>query len=333
MPDSTFRALVLRQNAGSTLSRIEELPVSELPAAEVLVSVAYSSLNYKDGLALAGRGNVVRRYPMVPGIDLAGTVLESRSPRFRAGDSVVMTSCGGGETFWGGYAQLACLSADCLTAVPEGISLRQAAGIGTAGFTAMQCVWALERHGLKPDRGEVLVTGAGGGVGSVAVAILAKLGYQVAAATGRPELHDSLRSLGASRVLDRNAVSAPGKGPLDSQRWVGAIDPAGGETLAGVLRSLASGASVAACGVAGGGELNTTVYPFILRGVSLLGIDSVRCSPELRTELWTRLARDLPAETLDRIIRVVPLAQVPELAAEILGGRVSGRIAIDVTRD
>jgi acrylyl-CoA reductase (NADPH) len=302
-----------------------------LPPGEVLVRVAYSSLNYKDGLAVTGRPGVIRKYPMVPGIDLAGVVEESRSPEFKAGDKVVVTGCGTSETMWGGYAELARLDAEFLVPLPKSMTLKQAAGIGTAGFAAMQSIMALESHGLKPGGMEVLVTGASGGAGSIAVATLANLGYRVAASTGRAELHSYLRSLGASEILDRAAFTAASDRPLETQRWSGAIDNAGGGTLAGLLRSVAIGGSVASVGLAGGAELSTTVFPFILRGVNLLGIDSSRVNNRQRREVWARLARDLPLNLLDRMIAVEPLEKIRELGEQILAGKIHGRTVIEVS--
>jgi acrylyl-CoA reductase (NADPH) len=325
-----FKALLVTREGGQFAAAIRQLEPAALPAGEVLVRVAYSSLNYKDGLAVTGRPGVIRTYPMVPGIDLAGVVEESTAPGFRPGDEVVVTGCGTSETMWGGYSQLARLDAQFLVPVRAGMTLKQALGIGTAGFAAMQSVMALERHGLKPGGLPVLVTGASGGVGGIAVAILAKLGYQVAASTRRPELHAYLRGLGASAIGDSAAVAEPAASPLDTQRWSGAIDNVGGDTLAGVLRSLAMGGSVAACGLAGGAALRTTVFPFILRGVNLLGIDSARVSNAQRREIWARLARDLPMNLLDRMIQVEPIEKVCELGEQILAGKIRGRVVIDV---
>ncbi|HEY2845904.1 MAG TPA: acryloyl-CoA reductase, partial [Bryobacteraceae bacterium] len=243
---------------------------------------------------------------------------------------VAVTGCGTSETLWGGYAQRARLDANCLVPLPQSMTLQQAMGVGTAGFTAMQSVLALEDHGVKPGGKPVLVTGAAGGVGSVAVAILNQLGYKVTASTGRPSLHDYLRELGASEMLDRATLAAPSKRPLESERWAGAIDNAGGDTLAGLLRSMALGASVAACGLAGGATLNTTVHPFILRGVNLLGIDSGRVPNARRREIWTRIARDLPLHLLDRMITVEPLEKIFALGEQILQGQIRGRVVIDV---
>lgn len=329
---STFKALVVNQEDGRFSAAIKEVSRDSLPAGEVLVRVAYSSLNYKDGLAVTGKPGVIRKFPMVPGVDFAGVVEESSVAEFKLGDEVIVTGCGTAETMWGGYAQLARLDPQFLVPLPKGMTLVQAMGIGTAGFTAMQAVMELERHGLKPGGREVLVTGAAGGVGSVAIAILAKLGYKVVGSSGRPELHDYLKRLGAAEILDRAAVAAPSKRPLDSERWAAAIDSVGGDTLAGVLRSVATGGSVAACGLAGGPTLNTSVFPFILRGVNLLGIDSVRVPNARRREIWSRLASDLPLSLLDGMIQVEALEEVFNLGEKILAGQVRGRVVIDVNR-
>lgn len=325
-----FKALLATQEDGKTNVSFREIERDALPAGEVLIRVLYSSLNYKDGLAVTGKPGVIRKYPMVPGVDLAGVVEESTSPAWKAGDSVVVTGCGLSETIWGGYAEFARLDARHLIKLPESLTPRQAMGIGTAGFTAMQCAIALERHGVKPESGDVVVTGAAGGVGSVAIAILAKLGYRVCASTGRSELASYLRSLGAAEIVDRSTLSAPSKRPMDSERWAGAIDTVGGETLAGTIRTLKIGGSVAACGLAGGAALNTTVYPFILRGVNLLGINSVTVPREERLEIWRRLARDLPLPLLDSMIEEVPLDRVIEAGEKILAGAVRGRTVIRV---
>lgn len=327
-----FKALVLDQKDGVVQASLRELPKDSLPEGEVLVLVAYSSLNYKDGLAVTGQGKIVRQYPMVPGIDLAGIVEKSLSPLFNPGDPVILTGWGIGERHWGGYAQAARVKADWLLPLPQGLSLKQAMGIGTAGLTAMLSVMALEERGMKPDGREVVVTGAAGGVGSVAVAILARLGYQVVASTGRPEAHEYLKGLGARRILDRKALSAPSDKPLESERWAGAVDTVGGETLAALLRTMAYGTSVAACGLAGGSRLQTTVFPFILRGVSLLGIESSLAPRERRQAAWARLVLDLPLESLDRMIQVVPLEDIPRLSQDILRGQVRGRIVVDLQR-
>jgi acrylyl-CoA reductase (NADPH) len=327
-----FQALLVTQTDGKFDATIQKLQPEALPPGDVLIRVAYSSLNYKDGLAVTGRPGVIRKYPMVPGVDLAGTVEESSSPNFSAGDKVVVTGCGTSETLWGGYSQYARLAAEYVVPLPGGFNLQQAMGIGTAGFTAMQSVMALEEHGVKPAGREVVVTGAAGGVGSVAIAILGKLGFKAVASSGRAELHDYLRGLGASEIIDRNVLSAPSKRPLDSERWAAGIDNVGGDTLAGLLRSVAIGGSVASCGLAGGAALNTSVFPFILRGVNLLGIDSMRVPNQRRREIWARLAHDLPTNLLDGMIQVKPLAEVFELGEQILEGKVRGRTVIDVNR-
>jgi len=326
----TFKALLATQDAGNFRASIQQLNREELPPGEVLVRVQFSSLNYKDGLTVTGRPGLIRRFPMVPGIDFAGIVEESASPKFHSGDAVVLTGAGAGETAWGGYAQVARWDSEHLVRLPAGMSLQQSMAIGTAGFTAMQCVMALERNGLRPDPGEIAVTGAGGGVGSVAIAILAKLGYRVAASTGRLELSDYLRSLGASEVIDRGALAATPGRALERERWAGAVDSVGGATLTGLLPSMARGSAIAMCGLAGGSVFTTTVMPFILRGVSLLGINSVIVAREERRAVWDRLSRDLPLEVLDRMTQVAPLERVFELGKEILEGKIRGRTVIDV---
>ncbi len=330
MTQESFRALVVEQNADAVNAVLQELPVTALPQGDVLISVAYSSLNYKDALAVTNRGKIIRTFPFVPGVDLAGTVVESQSESYKAGDQVLLTGWGMGERHWGGYAHLARVKSEWLVPLPEGLSLLDAMGIGTAGFTAMLCVMALEEHGLRPGGRDVLVTGAAGGVGSVAVSLLATLGHRVVAMTGRSELHDYLQELGASDFLDRAALSTPSKRLLDSERWGGAVDSVGGETLASLLKAMAYGTSVAACGLAGGNTLPTTVLPFILRGISLLGIDSVYCPKERRVEAWRRIVQTLPLQKLEKVIQVVPLQEVPALSHEILQGRVRGRMVVDV---
>lgn len=326
---ATFKALVLNQRGGRTVAELATLSDAELPPEDVLVAVDYSSLNYKDGLAVTGKGKIVRRFPLVPGIDLAGTVLESAAPAYRPGDRVVLTGWGVGESYWGGYAQRARVKPDWLVPLPEGLDGRRAMAIGTAGFTAMLSVLALERAGIKPDRTKpVLVTGASGGVGSVAVAILSHLGYRVAALTGRPENEAFLHELGADEVIGRQQMDQSCR-PLEAQRWSGVIDTVGGRILARALAETDYGGAVAACGLAGDVELPTTVMPFILRGVQLLGIDSVLCPPEPRRNAWKRLAGDLPVAALDRATQVVALAEVPRLAEAIIAGQVRGRVVVD----
>lgn len=324
-----FKGLVLKQHDGKTVAELTTLTNADLPSEEVLVAVDFSSLNYKDGLAVTGKGKIVRRFPLVPGIDLAGTVLESDAAACRPGDRVVLTGWGVGESYWGGYAQRARVKADWLVPLPSGLDSRSAMAIGTAGFTAMLCVLALEEVGITPDQPKpVLVTGASGGVGSVAVALLARLGYRVAAVTGRPENDAFLRELGATEIVARETMSQPSR-PLETQLWAGAVDTVGGAILARTLAETDYNGAVAACGLAGGVDLPTTVMPFILRGVKLLGVDSVMCPLAPRRRAWERLARDLPAATLERLTQVVSLAQVPPLAAAILAGQVRGRIVVD----
>src|SRR5712675_2042109 len=330
----SFRALVLHEEGGKVVPRLETVDDDKLPPGEVTVAVEYSTLNYKDGMILEGQGRLVRAYPHVPGVDFAGTVLRSDSPEFRPGDPVILTGWRVGEVQWGGYAERARVKAEYLVRRPDGLSARQAMAIGTAGFTAMLAVIALEKHGLTPDAGpgagDVLVTGAAGGVGSVAVSLLAALGYRVAASTGRPELRDYLEGLGAAELIDRAALAAKPARPLDRERWAGAVDAVGGATLATVLIQLKYRGSVAACGLAGGSDLPASVIPFLLRGVNLLGIDSVMCPREERIAAWDRLTRDLPFDKLEATTQTVPLAEVPALAPRILNGEVRGRIVIDL---
>lgn len=328
--DSTFDALVLDQSDDKVTASVKRLNEADLPEGDVTVDVAYSTLNYKDGMVLGGIGRLVRNYPHVPGIDFAGTVSVSESPDFSPGDEVVLTGWRVGEAHWGGYAQKARVRSEWLTPLPTELSALQAMSIGTAGFTAMLAVMALEEAGLTPDKGEVLVTGANGGVGGVAVALLGNLGYHVAASTGRPELGDALRDLGASAIIDRAELADAPERPMLSERWAGAVDAVGGATLASILAQLKYGGSVAACGLAGGSKLDTTVIPFLLRGVSLLGIDSVMCPAGRRAEAWGRLGREMPAKALDALAEIVPLAALPELGPRILKGQTRGRIVVDV---
>jgi acrylyl-CoA reductase (NADPH) len=326
---SAFPAIVANEPGPATL---QDLTDDQLPDGDVTVAVRYSSLNYKDGLAVTGKGKIIRSFPMVCGIDLAGTVESSDSPAFKAGDDVIVTGWGLSETAPGGYTQRQRLKSDWLVKRPDALTLEQTMSIGTAGLTAMLCIIALEKNGLTPQAGgEVLVTGAGGGVGSVAVAALAKLGYQVAASTGRQETHDFLRGLGATTILDREELATAGR-PFDKERWAGAVDAVGSQTLATVLAQTRYGGSVAACGLVGGNDLPTTVLPFILRGVSLLGIDSVMCPTERRVEAWNRLARDLPAQQLEEMTTVEPMTRVPDLAEDIIAGRTRGRVVIDTSK-
>ena len=328
----TFNAVVAEEVDGKSRGTLTTLTPADLPDGDVTVAVAYSTLNYKDGLAVTGRGKVIRRFPLVCGIDLAGTVEESSASEYAPGDKVVVTGWGLGEAHSGGYTQKQRVRAEWCVPLPEGLSLEQAMGIGTAGFTAMLSVMAIEHMGVTPGEHEILVTGAGGGVGSIAVAVLAKLGYNVTASTGRESTHEYLRGLGAQQIIDRAELATPSGRPLDKERWAGAVDTVGDETLASVLRQTRRGGAVAACGLAGGPNLPTAVFPFILRGVSLLGIDSVMCPQPKRLEAWRRLAQDLPLDKLDAITTVEPMSRVPELAGLILDGQVRGRTVIDVNR-
>jgi acrylyl-CoA reductase (NADPH) len=324
----TFRALVLEENQGKVSSSIRELDDSALPQGEVTVAIEYSTLNYKDGLVLNGLGKLVRTYPHVPGIDFAGTVEASDSKDFKPGDKVILTGWRVGEMHWGGYATKARVKADWLVPLPAGLDTRHAMAIGTAGFTSMLAIMALEAHGVASASGEVLVTGAAGGVGSVAVAILAKLGYSVAASTGRAETHDYLKALGAKTIIDRKDIGDAPARPLAAERFAGAVDSVGGNTLANLLTQVKYGGSVSACGLAGGAELKTTVIPFLLRGVNLLGIDSVMCPKDKRKTAWARLAKDLPKELLEKTITEVKLEDLVKLGGDILKGQVRGRTVV-----
>jgi acrylyl-CoA reductase (NADPH) len=327
--EESFKALVLTEEEGKTVAAIEELGNGDLPEGDVLVEVRYSSLNYKDGLAVTGKGKVVRRFPMVPGIDLVGKVIESESSDYAPGDEVVVTGWGMGEKHWGGYSQRQRLRSEWLVPLPERLGPMEAMAIGTAGFTAMLCVMTIEEAGALTEGGPVLVTGASGGVGSVAVALLAGAGLPVTALTGRAGNVDYLRQLGAAGFVSREEMEKPPR-PLESQRWRAAVDTVGGTILARVLAEMEYGAAVAACGLAGGAELPATVMPFILRGVRLLGVDSVMCPRERRIEAWKRLAAELPEGSLAKIGRTIALEEVPRAAADILDGRIRGRVVVDV---
>ena len=322
-----FKALVLEQQDKQTLASIQQLDESALPEGEVLVAVDYSSLNYKDGLAITGKGRIIRNFPMVPGIDYAGTVLESVDNRYKTGDNVILTGWGVGETHWGGMAEKAKVKADFLVPMPKGLDSRKSMIIGTAGLTAMLCVMALEEAGITPEKGEVLVTGASGGVGSVSVCLLSGLGYKVVAVSGREENTQWLQSLGADRVIARNELLEPAR-PLEKQLWAGCIDTVGSKILAKVLAQIDYEGAVAACGLASGFDLPTTVMPFILRGVKLLGVDSVMCPITKRQQAWDRLAKLLPEAVYNEVVNEVPLEAVPELAEAITHGQVTGRTLI-----
>ena len=328
----TFKALLVeKDDEGKTAASVQELDDDRLPEGEVTVAVEYSTLNYKDGLCVGPGGGLVRTYPHVPGIDFAGTVETSDDPRYAPGDKVVLTGWRVGEAHWGGYAEKARVKADWLVPLPEGLTTRAAMAVGTAGFTAMLAVMALEDHGLVPARGEVLVTGAAGGVGSVATAILANRGYEVVGVTGRPEQEDYLKGLGATRIVPRADLAETVKRPLESETWAGCVDAVGGAMLARVLGQMKYGGSVAAVGLAGGAGLPATVIPFLLRGVNLLGIDSVMQPYDNRVRAWGRIAADLPMDKLEAMVEPATLADLPALGAAILKGGVRGRVVVDVT--
>jgi acrylyl-CoA reductase (NADPH) len=327
-----FKALVLNKQDDRVTAAVEEVDEARLPEGDVTVDVEYSTLNYKDGLIIENKAPLVRSYPHVPGIDFAGRVRDSAHPDYRPGDAVVLTGWGVGERSWGGYAQRARVKSDWLVPLPESWRTDHAMAVGTAGFTAMLAVIALENHGLEPGAGEVLVTGAAGGVGSVAVALLAKLGHQVTASTGRAASHDYLHSLGASTIIDRAELAEPSSRPLEAERFAGCIDAVGGTTLARVLGQMKYRCSVAAVGLAGGSELRATVIPFLLRGVNLLGIDSVYQPVAPRRAAWQRLARGLDLATLEGMIVEAGLQDLPRLAGDILQGRVQGRVVVDPRR-
>ncbi len=325
-----FKSLLLSQTDDKVSAQITEMDEAQLPAGDVLVKVDYSTLNYKDGLVLNGLGGLVRDYPHIGGIDFAGTVESSDHTNFKVGDKVVLTGWRVGEVHWGGYSHKARVNGDWLVHLPDGLTPRQAMAVGTAGFTAMLGVMALEDHGLTPNQGDVLVTGAAGGVGSVAAAILAHLGYSVAGSTGRADTHDYLRDMGVTTIIDRSELNEPSKRPLEKERWAGCIDAVGGTTLARALAQMQYGASVAAIGLAGGNKLDATVIPFLLRGVNLLGIDSVMCPTEKRLRAWQRIATDLPMEKLENMTSEAKLQDLPQLGKDILAGNVRGRVVVDI---
>jgi len=328
-----FNALVVEKDeeSGKTAAQVRQIAVDDLPEAEVLVSVEYSTVNYKDGLCIGPGGGLVRKYPHVPGIDFAGTVEESRDDRYKPGDKVVLTGWRVGEAHWGGFAQKARVKGDWLVPLPDGLDTRAAMAVGTAGFTAMLAVMALEDHGVAPGHGPVLVTGAAGGVGSVAIAILAKLGHEVAAVTGRPEQEAYLRGLGASQIVPREELAEVTKKPLEAEKWAGCVDAVAGAMLGRVLKQIKYGGSVAAIGLAGGAAIEgALITPFILRGVNLLGIDSVMQPYDNRLRAWERIARDLPMDKLEAMVQPATLADLPGLGRDILEGQVKGRVVVDV---
>lgn len=324
-----YNAIVVEKDEeGKTSAAVQSLSLDQLPAGNVTVAVEYSTVNYKDGLCIGPGGGLVRNYPHVPGIDFAGTVEASDDERYKPGDKVILTGWRVGEAYWGGYSQKARVNADWLVPLPDGLDTRQAMAVGTAGFTAMLAVIALEDHGIKD--GPVLVTGAAGGVGSVATAILAALGHEVAAVTGRPETADYLKSLGATQIVAREDLNETIKRPLEAETWAGCVDAVGGDMLARVLGQMKYGASVAAVGLAGGAGLPATVIPFLLRGVNLLGIDSVMQPYDNRVKAWARIAKDLPMDKLEAMIVPATLSDLPELGRGILKGQIKGRVVVDV---
>ena len=326
-----FKAILITKDDAGYQARLQDVDDAVLPEGDVSVDVEFSTLNYKDGLAITGKSPVVRRFPLVPGIDFAGTVSASSNPAWHVGDRVILNGWGVGETHCGGLAQKARVRGEWLVALPKKFTARQAMAIGTAGYTAMLCVLALEKHGVKPADGEILVTGANGGVGSIAIALLARLGYQVVASTGRLAETDHLKALGAAEVIDRQALSSPAK-PLGKERWAGVIDTVGSHTLANACATTRYHGAVAACGLAGGMDFPSSVAPFILRGVTLYGIDSVMAPLSLRQEAWARLARDLDLAKLEAITAEIALSEALSVAGDLLEGRVRGRVVVDVNR-
>jgi len=324
-----FQAIMVRNDGGTTRAGLEEIGLSDLMDGDVVVAVSHSTVNYKDGLAVTGRAPVVRKFPMIPGIDLAGTVESSSHPKFKPGDKVLINGYGLSESHFGGLSEFARVNGDWLVPLPTAFSPAEAMAIGTAGYTAMLCVLALEDAHVTPDKGPVVVTGAAGGVGSVAVALLAKLGYRVIASTGRPEEEAYLKGLGVAEIIPRTELSGAAK-PLAKERWAGAVDTVGSSTLANVIASLSYGGAVAACGLAGGMDLPASVAPFILRGISLLGIESVYMPMPRRLQAWQRLARDLDPKVLAAMTRMISLKDVPKAAEDILAGRVRGRLVVEI---
>ena len=331
MSQATFKGILIEKNDDQYTASVQAIDESQLPAGDVSIDVAYSTLNFKDGLAITGKGPVVRSFPMVPGIDLVGTVTQSDSDKFQAGDQVLLNGFGVGEKHWGGLAEKARLKSDWLIKLPAGLSAKQAMAIGTAGYTAMLSVIALERHGITPDKGDVLVTGANGGVGSFAITLLAKLGYRVIASTGRPEEADYLTALGAAEIIDRNTLSAPGR-PMVKERWAAAIDSVGSHTLTNVCAGLKYGGVVTACGLAQGMDFPASVAPFILRGITLAGIDSVMRPLADREEAWARLAEILTDDDFTSIGTEISLDDAVAAAHDLMAGKVRGRVIVDVNK-
>lgn len=330
MADAFKAILVSRDEDKKQSVNIVELNDADLMEGDVTVSVEATTINYKDGLAITGKGPVVRHWPMVPGIDLVGTVTDTSSSDFSKGDKVLLNGFGVGEAHWGAYAGRARLKSDWLIPLPKNITALQAMGVGTAGYTAMLCIMALERYGITPDKGPVIVTGANGGVGTVAISILSKLGYEVIASTGRMEEEPFLKSLGASKVIDRAELSEAGR-PLGKERWAAGIDAVGSHTLANLLAQTKYGGAVAACGLAQGFDLPSTVMPFILRGIALLGVDSVMASKEIREEAWARIAKDLDMTKLEALTTTIEFDGIMQAANDIIDGKIRGRVVVDMT--
>jgi acrylyl-CoA reductase (NADPH) len=326
-----FRGILITKDDAGYRAQLQQIDESLLPEGDVTVKVEWSTLNYKDGLAITGKSPVVRRFPMIPGIDFAGMVTATSNPAWQVGDQVVLNGWGVGETHCGGLAEVARVRGEWLVPLPAAFSPRQAMAIGTAGYTAMLCVLALEKHGIRPADGEILVTGANGGVGSVAIALLARLGYTVVASTGRPAEAEHLKALGAAAIIDRAELSGPGK-PIGKERWAGVVDTVGSHTLANACATTRYRGAVAACGLAGGMDFPATVAPFILRGVTLYGIDSVMAPLAVRQEAWVRLARDLDIARLDEIASEIGLSEAIAVAADLLEGKVRGRVVVDIAR-
>jgi len=326
-----FKAILINKDDEGYRAQLSDVDESALPDGDVRVKVYYSTLNYKDGLAITGKGPIVRQFPMIPGIDLTGEVIESKSPDFRVGDLVVLNGWGVGESHWGGLAQLASVKSEWLISLPKAFTPKQSLAIGTAGYTAMLCIMALQKHGLKPADGEILVTGAAGGVGSFAISLLQQLGYTVVASSGRPEEADYLKSLGASEVIDRVSLSQPGK-PLAKERWAGVVDSVGSHTLANACAATKANGAVAACGLAQGMDFPATVAPFILRGVTLYGINSVTQPKQKRIEAWAQLASLCKPEQLMTIAKEISLGESIQYAEDLMNGKVRGRVIVDVNR-
>jgi len=326
-----FKAILINKDEQGYRAQLSDVDESALPEGDVRIKVHFSTLNYKDGLAITGKGPIVRQFPMIPGIDLTGEVIESKSPEFKVGDLVVLNGWGVGESHWGGLAQLASVKSEWLIPLPNTFTPKQSLAIGTAGYTAMLCIMALQKHGLKPADGEILVTGAAGGVGSFAISLLRQLGYTVVASSGRPEESDYLKSLGASEVIDRASLSQPGK-PLAKERWAGVVDSVGSHTLANACAATKANGAVAACGLAQGMDFPATVAPFILRGVTLYGINSVTQPKQKRIEAWSQLASLCKPDQLMTIAKEISLADSIQYAEDLMNGKVRGRVIVDVNR-